>query len=200
VPERTRRAHMASIRGTQLKEDMTALAWLGPAARAEVLKRLSPETVRQIEEASRVDWLPHALVVEICRCIREVSGEEAVRGWSRAAVNGALQGTLFRPFLEGVIAVFGLSPAAGLKILPKAYLAALKDCGELQVVDMGPGWARMVLAGLPPEARVREWLVSVAGGFEVIFDACRVQGRVELEFDGPHADPRFRATWDGSPL
>ncbi len=180
---------MASIRGTQLKEDVTALAWLGPASRAEVLRRLSPEIVRQIEDASRVDWLPHALVVEMCRCIREVSGEEAVRGWSRAAVNGAMQGSLFRPFLEGVIAVFGLSPGAAMKVLPKAYLAALKDCGELQVLDTGPGWARMVLAGLPEEARDRDWLVSVAGGFEVIFDACRVRGRVDSRVRGAPRRP-----------
>ena len=186
---------MASIRGTQLKEDLAALAWLGSARRAAVLARVAPSTIRQIEDASRVDWLPHALVRELVHAIREVAGEEAVRGWSRAAVNGALQGSLFRPFLEGVIAVFGLSPGAGCKVLPRAYSAALKDCGELLLRESSPGQARMVLAGLPAEAQDRDWLVSVAGGFEVVFDACRVDGRVELEFDGPGTDPRFHARW-----
>jgi len=187
---------MASIRGTQLKEDVAALPWLGREASAEVIRRLSPGVLRQIEEASRVDWLPHALVVEIVRCIRDVSGEEAVRGWSRAAVNGALQGSLFRPFLEGVVAIFGLSPIAACKVLPKAYSAALKDCGELRVESIGPGRAELVLSGLPREARDRTWLISVAGGFEVIFDACKVNGRVELDFDDTESDPRFRAAWE----
>ncbi|HTP49608.1 MAG TPA: hypothetical protein VMK42_02830 [Anaeromyxobacteraceae bacterium] len=187
---------MASIRGTQLKEDVAALAWLGPEASAEVVRRLDPDLLRQIEEASRVDWLPHRIVVELVHRIRDVSGEEAVRGWSRAAVNGALRGSLFRPFLEGVVAVFGLSPLAACKILPKAYSAALKDCGVLHLESASPGRSELVLEGLPPEARDRTWLVSVAGGFEVIFDACKVEGRFELVFDRPESAPRFVATWE----
>ncbi|HVP67750.1 MAG TPA: hypothetical protein VMT17_10865 [Anaeromyxobacteraceae bacterium] len=187
---------MASIRASQLKEDIAALAWLGPAARKAVLAKVAPATVCQIEESSRVDWLPHALVVEIVHAIRAVAGEEAVRGWSRAAVNGSLQGSLFRPFLEGVIAVFGLSPSAGCKVLPRAYSAALKDCGALRLLEVSSCEARMVLEELPAEAQDRDWLVSVAGGFEVIFDACKVKGRVELEFAGPGSDPRFHARWE----
>jgi hypothetical protein len=186
---------MAFIKGTQLKEDVAALAWLGPGSCAEVLRRMSPETLRCIEDASRVDWLPHAMVLEMVGHIRDVAGEEAVRGWSRAAVNAAMKGSLFRPFLEGVVAVFGLSPGLACKVLPKAYSAALKDCGELHLRQVGPDSARLELLGLPPGTRDRTWLVSVAGGFEVVFDACHVDGRVELDFTGPHADPRFDARW-----
>jgi hypothetical protein len=190
---------MAVIRGTQLKEDVAALAWLGPGPCAEVRRRMSPETLRRIEDASRVDWLPHAMVLEMVGHIRDVAGEEAVRGWSRAAVNGAMQGSLYRPFLEGVVAVFGLSPGSACKILPKAYGAALRDCGELHLRQVGPDFARLELLGLPLAARDRTWLVSVAGGFEVVFDACHVDGRVELHFEGPHADPRFEARWGPKP-
>jgi hypothetical protein len=186
---------MAFIKGTQLKEDVAALGWLGPGPCAEVLRRMSPETLRCIEEASRVDWLPHAMVREMVGHIRAVAGEEAVRGWSRAAVNGALQGSLFRPFLEGVVAVFGLSPGSACKVLPRAYGAALKDCGQLHLRHVGPDSARLELLDLPQETRDHSWLVSVAGGFEVVFDACHVDGRVELDFAGPHADPHFHARW-----
>ncbi len=189
---------MASVRGTQIKQSVAALAWLGPEARAEVLRRVSPDTLNRIQDAVQVQWLPYALPAELCRCVREVSGEEAVRGWSRASVSGALKGSLYGPFVSGVITVFGLSPTAAWKVLPKAYLAAFRDCGELQVTNSGPGRALMVLASLPSEARDRDWLVSVAGGFEAIFDMCRVEGRVELEFNDLHADPRFHAAWNSS--
>jgi len=106
---------------------------------------------------------------------------------------------LYGPFVNGVITVFGLNPAAACEVLPKAYQAAFWDCGEFQVLDFHSGRAQMLLAALPPEGRDRDWLVCVAGGFEAIFDMCRVLGRVELEFDNPRSDPRFHAAWDGTP-
>ncbi|HXK12788.1 MAG TPA: hypothetical protein VMT70_24355 [Vicinamibacteria bacterium] len=186
---------MASVRGTQIKQSVAALDWLGPGAKAEVLSRLSPDTLSQIEAAVRVQWLPHALAVELCHRVREVSGEEAVRGWSRASVTSALNGSLYGPFVNGIVTVFGLSPVAAWKILPKAYLAAFRDCGELQVLGVEAGSAEMAFHDLPPEGRDRDWLVSVAGGFEAIFDLCRVEGRVDLELRELRPDPRFHATW-----
>jgi hypothetical protein len=189
------RKSVASVRGSQLKENVAALAWLGAERCAAVMRRVSPESIRQIEEASRVDWLPHALGVELAQKIREVAGEEAVRGWSRVAMNRALQGSLYRPFLEGLIAVFGPNPTAAWKVLPRSYAAAVKDCGEMRVLEAVVGRGQIVLVDLPVEAKDRDWLVSVAGGLEVVFDACKVKGRVELEFADPASDPLFHATW-----
>ena len=185
---------MASVRGTQIKQSVASLAWLGEDARCEVLRRLSPDTLSQIEAAVRVQWLPHALAVELCRNVRDVSGEDAVRGWSRASVNSGRDGSLYGPFLSGVITLFGLHPPAFWRIAPRAYRAAFKDCGDLRVLDVGPRSADLALVDLPPEGMDRSWLVSVAGGLEVVFDVCRVEGRVELDLGGAD-DPHLRATW-----
>lgn len=186
---------MPSVRSSQLKEDVLALASLGEDVRAGVMRRLSPETLRQIADASRVEWLPHHLLLELVHAIREVAGEEALRGWGFATVKGTMQATLYRPFLEGLVAVFGLSPTAAWKVLPRAYAAAFKDCGEIRLLESGPGAARMVLADLPLEAKDRDWLLTVAGAFELVFDFCKVKGRVELQMANPSADPHFYATW-----
>jgi len=92
---------MAPVRGTQIKQSIPALAWLGLEARAEVLRVISPDTLKQIQDAVQVQWLPQSLPVDLCRCVRVVSSEEAVRTWARASVRGALKGPLYGPFVKG---------------------------------------------------------------------------------------------------
>ena len=51
-------------------------------------------------------------------------------------------------FVNGWITIFGPSPVAGGINDSRIYRAAFRDCGELQVLDMGPGSTQMALAGL----------------------------------------------------
>jgi len=186
---------MPSIRATQLKSDLTALEDLGEHVRDRVLERLPPELVPQVVEASRLEWIPVPSLTLLCRAIREVTDEDTVRAWSRSATNLSLETPLFRPILQGALAVFGRDPQKVYKVLPTAWTAAMKSCGDL-VADVGtPGLVTLTIRGMPEVARDRDFLVATGGAFEVVFDECRVDGRCQLQSRGRSEDPRYLAHW-----
>jgi hypothetical protein len=186
---------MPSIRATQLKSDLAALEDLGAEVRDRVLELLPPDFVPAAADASRLDWIPVPTLVRLLRAVRQVTDEEVLRAWSRAATNLSLETPLFRPILSGAVAIFGRDPQKIYKVMPTAWNAAMKDCGELKVDNGTPGVVVLDLRGVPDAARDRDFLVATAGAFEVVFDECGVDGRCDLEHRRAGDDPRFRARW-----
>jgi hypothetical protein len=186
---------MPSIRATQLKSDLTALEDLGAEVRDRVLERLPPEFVSTVADASRLDWVPVPTLARLCRAIRQVTDEEVLRNWSRAATNLSLETPLFRPILTGAVAIFGRDPQKIYKVMPTAWNAAMKACGELKVDTGTPGHVVLDLRGAPDAVKDRDFLLATAGAFEVVFDECRVEGRCDLDHRMPGDDPRFLARW-----
>jgi hypothetical protein len=187
---------MPSIRATQIKSNLTALEDLGPAVRDRVLEQLPPDLASTVADASRLDWIPVSVSVRLCRAVRQATDEEILRTWSRAATNLSLQTPLFRPILTGAVAIFGRDPQKIYKVMPTAWAAAVKECGQM-TVDLGtPGCVVLGLRGVPDVAKDRDFLLGTAAAFEVVFDECQVDGRCELEQRLPKDDPRFHARWE----
>jgi len=53
------------IRGSQIKTNVKSLDLLGEEAQEEVFKRITRRTLKLIEEASKVSWLPLELDIEL---------------------------------------------------------------------------------------------------------------------------------------
>jgi hypothetical protein len=189
---------MPSIRATQLKSDLAALDELGPEVRARVLARMRPGFEVEVASASRLDWMPVAEVALLCRAVREITDEETVRTWCRRATSFSLQTPLFRPILQGALAIFGKDPQRVYKVMPTAWIAAMKDCGQLVADVATPGVVTLTIHGMPAVARDRDFLVAAGGAFEVVLDECGVDGRCQLELPGA-GDPRFVTRWGPRP-
>jgi hypothetical protein len=195
---RGRSRTMPSIRATQLKSDLAALDDLVPGIREQVLARLRPGFALDVASASRLDWMPVAEVVSLCRVLREVTDEETVRTWCRRATSFSLQTPLFRPILQGALAIFGRDPQRVYKVMPTAWIAAMKDCGQLVADVATPGVVTLTIHGMPAVARDRDFLIAAGGAFEVVLDECGVEGRCQLELQGG-LDPRYVTSWGPRP-
>lgn len=182
-----------AVRAAHLKEDLEALEKVGPAFAARVCARVRAETLDAIRAASRVDFLPIALNVELVRAVYAEGGPEGTRRWTRASMTLAT-GTYLRPFLNLVTALFAASPSALYKFVPRAWALVYRNCGRVEVEDAGAGVTRLVCAEFPAELRTSEFTASMGGTLESIFDLCAYDGRVQLE---PSTDGtvRYVATW-----
>jgi hypothetical protein len=186
---------MPEMRAAQLQEDITALVELGSEAAARILADISPVTLRRIQDATRVDWLPVEVDLELVYAVHGVVGDEGLRRWGRAAVRRSLDTNLFRPLLETVVRLFGLSPRALFRAVPQAWRATFRGCGEVGVVTE-PWGVRLRLTGLPEALKDRIFLLSVSGSCEAVFDAARVTGEVRLVPSPDAADATFEARWN----
>jgi hypothetical protein len=183
------------MKAAQLQEDLLALAELGNEPATRILADLEPRTLRRIQEATRVDWLPIDLYLELVHAIEAVAGEQGLRRWARAAVRRSLETNLFRPLLETVARLFGLSPRALLRAVPQGWKATFRGCGALSVASSAAGM-ELRLAGLPERLRERPFLLSLSGAFEAVLDAARVQGEVRLVAPAQGFEATFEARWN----
>jgi len=169
------------VRASHLKEDLEAFRVLGPRAEARARDRLKPESVRAIDEASRVEFLPVALKAELAGAVFAEAGEEGGRSWARQAVLLSLQG-FYRPLMAAVLAVTNPTPTMILKLsFPRGWLATYRGCGEFTVEEPVPGQTRLVLRGVPPALRTIAYLSALCGTLEAVWEVSRYAGEVELE-------------------
>ncbi len=186
---------MAEIRAAQLQEDLLALAALRHDDASRIVAELSPATVRRIMNATRVDWLPAELNVELARAGHLVVGDDGLRSWGRASVRRSMESSLLGPILHGAIRVFGLSPGAILRTAPAAYRAAFRGCGTMVVDGTGDGCRRVLLQDLPPALRDRCFVLAMAGALEGVFDVCGVEGGSRLVSPSIGACVELEVTW-----
>jgi hypothetical protein len=180
------------VRASHLKEDLEALRVLGPAGEASARARLRPQTLRAVEEATRVDFLPVALKAEMAEAVFAEGGEVGARTWAREALLLSLKG-FFRPLLQVIAVVTDPTPTAILRrTFPRGWLATYRGCGDFRVEEPAPGRTRLVLRGVPPALRIRSYLTAVCGTFEAVWEVSRYTGQIRLERWGPAED---EASW-----
>jgi hypothetical protein len=180
------------VRASHLKEDLEALTVLGAAGDAGVRARLRGETIRAVEEATRIEFLPVAVKAELAEAVFAEAGEPGARSWARQAVLLSLQG-LYRPLLQVIKAVADPTPTTILKLtFPRGWLASYRACGEFAVEQPAPGQTRLVLRGVPPALRIHPYLAAVCGTLEATWAVSRYTGQVRLERWGPD---REEAAW-----
>jgi hypothetical protein len=180
------------VRASHLKEDLEAFRVLGPAGEANARARLRPETIRAVEEATRVDFLPVALKAEMAEAVFAEGGEVGARSWAREALLLSLKG-FYRPLLRVVAVVTDPTPTAILRrIFPRGWLATYRDCGEFTVEEPAPFQTRLVLRGVPAALRIHSYLAALCGSLEAAWEVSRYTGQVRLERWGPAKD---EASW-----
>lgn len=191
---------MAEIRAAQLQEHLQALERLGHEIASRMLADLSPATLRRITGATRVDWLPVELHLELARLGLQRLGEAGLRAWARASFLRSTESSLLGPIFQGAARLFGLSPAALLRTAPAAYRAVFRGCGDLVAVELEERRWRMVFQDLPPVARERAFLLSMAGALDGALELGRAEGEVQLLTPEPGPSAELEVSWrDGGP-
>lgn len=183
------------MRGSHLKEDLEALEVLGPGPALRIRARMAPESLRAIEEATRIEYLPLDAHMEMVEAVHAESGEAGTRLWAKTSLLASLGG-VFRPLFEAATALFSPSPTLLCKYFPKGWLMTYRGCGEFVVEEPRPGRTVLTGRGLP-EAMTREpFRRALCGTFESAFAFSRYEGTVEcLPGDASPAEVRWAIEW-----
>lgn len=159
----------------------------GQARFRRALDRLSPDVRREYDETSAVSWPRVSTAEHVVYAVAAELGRDPVdlhEEISRTAVERTLT-TLWRLLLRFT------SDDALVARTPRIYARALNR-GELVPMVLGPGRARIRIAGWPdiPEFSARGVRIAIES---VLRLAGREDVRVVAEPDQP--EPTFSATW-----
>jgi hypothetical protein len=132
------------MKASYMKDDLAAVARL-PADVAARIRGACAEAVAAIEGATRADWLPVVVDVELTEAIWREAGETALLEQARLALRAAMDGPLLRPLASVTIRVFGPRPHAALRMVPRAWPMVFRDCGTLDYVVVDDHVGRLVL-------------------------------------------------------
>jgi hypothetical protein len=160
---------------------LEVLAERSPGAGARVRARLRPESREALDAASRVDFLPAMVDLDVTVAIHAEVGPEAARQVAREALRRTLTGTLLGSLVRSAAALFGLTPPGLLRWSARGYGRVCRDCGELAMTSAAEGLVRLTLSGLPADLEAPSYLDSMAGALEAFLDVCRVEGSVRVE-------------------
>lgn len=183
------------IRGSQVKENVASLSLLGSDLEAKIRDRLSPATLRRVEESTRLDWLPLEMDLELTETVSTVAGRDAFLRWSRTTMGNSLQGTFLGPLVDGAVAIFGLQPTGILKVATRGWNLIFRGCGTLRYRSDARGECELhnhSAAKIMADNKL--YLDGIAASLCAIFDVCRVTGVAEAT--RPETDRIvFRAEW-----
>ena len=162
-----------------------------------VRARIQPGVLADVQRAGRLAWLPLDHDIEISEAVYREADAETLRHWARVSLRTSLDGPLLRPLMAAGRRLFGVSPAARLRVLPKRWEAAYRGVGSLTYEGVSSTEARLLLKDLPPVLFERNaYLESITGSFEAVFDVCEVEGSVVLEdCNARNASARYLAKW-----
>lgn len=187
--------HRPATRASHLREDLEALASLGQALEAAVRARLRPETLELIAGATRIDWLPIALNVEMAEAVHAIAGPEGARRWARASFALSLRG-VFRRLAEWVTALFDPTPDVIYRHATRAWTTVYRSCGRLSTERLGAESVRLHASDFPRELLGPAFLDALCGTFESAFDFCQYEGTVVREStDARRGTATFVASW-----
>jgi len=161
---------------------------------ARLRSRLAPSTLRSVEDAASISFLPVALDVEVTECLFAEASEERARAVMRSNLASTFEAPVLASLVSAAMRMLGREPARLFRWSPKVWGQLYRDAGELHWVDAGPSAGRLVYQGLP--ARVvasRPYLIGVEAALGATFELMGVAGEVRLA----DVDPRLgRAVYE----
>jgi hypothetical protein len=177
------------VRALHLKTLLRAVPALGAERAPAVEARIPGYTLRRIEAAPNLDWLPAEFLVELCEAVRAEVGEAELERWGTAALDAVLKAPLARAFYEAALTIGGREPGIILSFVGRAWPLLYRDMGEIVVTQKAPGLVRLVHAPVPPLVRRPATVLPLAGALAAICAHGGCEGAVETEWapDSPRA-------------
>src|SRR5262249_13250032 len=133
---------LPEMRASLLKEQLQAINEL-PSESATKIRAAAGDAVTRIERASRVDWLPiDALVKLLDATFATLGPDDAAKHWHKSTMR-AFDLPLIKPFVDGALGLFRLSPAQILLLLPKIDKLMHRNGGAVTVETVSNSESRI---------------------------------------------------------
>lgn len=172
----------AVYRARIIQPQLAALDQLGPDMPARVRARVSPESLAQIDESTRNDWLSARVSDEFAQALLDEIGAEAVVSFYRTLARTISTTPIFDAFAKGALRLFMLSPGGLLKNVPRAWATVSRDVAEIRIERNGTKeQATMVLYDIAPECRIETFALSWQGSCLGVVDLAGREGTVTLD-------------------
>src|SRR6185437_6112613 len=137
------------VRAAMLKQCLAGIDSVDPE-QARTMRALVPSHVlAQVEEASRLDWMPIELNVAFTDAVLHVLGPELSRAHWRRESARMLESPIMRPIVQGLTSLLKTTPEKLLSFLPRSWGLIYRDV-DVEVLPAGPSSRRLVFRGLPP--------------------------------------------------
>lgn len=135
---------------------------------AEIRGQLRGEVTDAVERSLNMDWLDATHQVAIDEVMREVLGDDGLVDFHRRFVEHSAP-RLLGAFLKGVANVFGESPRAILRAMPKAWAFVTRDLGRVETrnldgLDGGDNSVEVRYVDLPDCLRTPTFVLVTRGG------------------------------------
>lgn len=182
------------IAAQHTQASLAVLADRWPGALPRVRARLSPATLEALDAATRLDFLPARIDLEVALAIHAELGSEGARRVAREVLRRSLVGPVLGSLVTSASALFGLTPPDLLRWASRGWGRVCRDCGDLQVVGVADEVVHLALTGAPELLEAPPYLAAIGGALEAFLDVCQVDGEVETEPrpGGAHFELRWR--------
>ncbi|KIG14517.1 hypothetical protein DB30_06744 [Enhygromyxa salina] len=188
---------MPSIRAIQVVHSLRALELVSGGEHERALRRMRPESLARIRDARRFDWLPVALDVELSHAVADEFGPVVAAARSRQSLGQSTGTPLLRPFIDGVVKLFGLEPSSMFRQVPLGWNAVYRDAGRMRYEVSSGADRSLIYEDVPVvilESRV--YLDAIASALHSLLDLCNADGAIEVAtIDRERARVQLRVTW-----
>jgi hypothetical protein len=174
------------IRANWTKMAIRKLRRMPGPGRDVVLHQLGDETLRQIQSAGMLGWLPAGVHGRLFDVLHEALGSQrAVTFWEEM-LSANFDTPVLRPLVQGAIGLFGMTPYSIVRMSPSAWSLVARDCGD-QSVRRGSERIHLILEvyDLPPVLASPGYVDHCYGNFQAALRFVNQRGEVTLAAADP---------------
>ena len=184
------------VRARSAQDWLEYLERIEPGLRAKVVARIPEPSRSIITSAPRTEWLELQHDRYVPWATIEVLGEErAVANW-RLFLKSHIQAPLFKTLAESMVRLFGLTPSTFVRLLPRAWKQAYRDCCDVEVLQTESNRAHAAFVNVTPE--ILEWepyLTSWRGILGGVYEIIGTDGDLDVQVHHDLARVDVEWTW-----
>lgn len=174
--------HEPLVRARHLQEWLANVQREDDPWRSRFFSALPDDVRSPIDAASRVEWLPAALHVQLSDILAQAFGPARAHDYYRRAFAASLRGPVLGPLLRTGARILGLTPATMLRWADHGWRASFRNCGSISGKVLGPRLGRLEYGDLPAVCIASDpWLDSAQGSAYGALDAMGVSGVVRID-------------------
>lgn len=122
---------MTRVRASLMKDHL-AFAQAHPAAE-RLLDSFGPELITEIEQASRIAWIPGQVNIDFSLAVDRALGRRYGQGFYYGAFAEAYKGPLLGGFVRAALRLSGTDPGGMLKLLKRGTELVFQGFGDIEL-------------------------------------------------------------------